>query len=98
MESKVKLSPVMVADYISKYFGAVMHVDTTRFAIAVGQGEVEEVEKAYEELCNRIISEHAYHHEEINRHFNRMRICAVTHLSGKDTKPPSLPYVFFGMS
>lgn len=87
----------MIVDYIAKYFGPIMHIDTNDFAISVGIGDVEGIEKAYDELCARIISEHAHHHEEINKHFNRMRTLVVMHFAGKDTKPPSLPYVFFGL-
>lgn len=87
----------MIVDYITNYFGAIMHIDTSKFAIAVGIGEVQDIEKAYEELCSTIQKEHAYHFEEINRHFNRMRVYVNAHFSGRDTRPPSLPYMFFGV-
>jgi hypothetical protein len=83
-------------EYVSKYFGPTMHVDTEEFALAVGGGDVVKIEKAYEELCTKIINEHAHHHEEINKHFNRMRTHVNFLFSGRDTKPPNLPYVFFG--
>lgn len=86
-----------IADYVSKYFGAIMHVDTLKFALAVANGDTETIEKEYEDLCNIIITEHAHHHEEINRHFDRMRVYVSMHFSGRDTKPPTLPYVFFGV-
>jgi hypothetical protein len=85
-----------LVEYISKYFGPVMHVDTSKFALAVGLGDIVEIENAYKELCNTIVTEHAYHHEEINKHFNRMRTQVSMYFGNKDTRPPSLPYVFFG--
>ena len=86
-----------VGDYVIGYYGPVMHVDTNLFGLAVKSGDVSDIEKQYEDLCASVIKDHAYHHEEINRHFNRMRVHVAMNFAGKDTKPPSLPYVFFGM-
>ncbi len=89
--------PYSIVDYISRYYGPIMHVDTTQFAIAVGNGDTAEIETEYDNLCSTIKKDHGYHHEEINKNFNRMRVEVNVSFSGKDTKPPNLPYVFFGI-
>lgn len=81
-----------VSDYVINYYGAIMHVDTSSFGIAIKADDIPLIREQYDALCASIYKEHSHHLEEVNRHFNRMRIHVNSHFTEKGL---NLPYVFF---
>jgi hypothetical protein len=84
-----------MTDYITHYFGPLMHINLVPFALAIQDKNIPQIEDEYKKLVLDIRTNHKHHLEEINRNFNRLRSHVAYMFAGQESRPPTLDYVFF---